>query len=94
MTPGHGRAGRRVAPARGKSVLGLPGPRAVGAHVKAGLLDLGEDAGAAGWSRRRAARLRPGWVRRSRFTPAIAGGSQRPPSGASPDRDDAPLSSA
>jgi hypothetical protein len=29
----------------------------VGAHVKAGLRDLGEDAGAAGWSRRRAARL-------------------------------------
>jgi putative transposase len=40
--------------------LGLsagPVPARVGAHVKAGLLDLVEDAVAAGWSRRRAARL-------------------------------------
>src|SRR5215207_3603469 len=57
--PGDGhRAGGRVAPARGKSILGLsagPVPARVGATVKAGLLDLVDAAVEQGWTRRRAA---------------------------------------
>jgi hypothetical protein len=55
---GHGqRAGRRVAPARGRSRLGLtvgPVPPRVSAEVKAGLLDLVGHAAEHGWAVRRA----------------------------------------